>query len=303
MSSTSSIGSDPSVRKRACNRFREEQKRLAAEKYREAVELYASTALTVQEISRRTGVSAPGLSAYIRRYRRDLLLKRHGVDAAESSPAGKGIRLRSNGPGQSLPAHAKYRDAVAACLDEAHIGLSVSEIAREFGLSATGLGNQLRAHYPEVSRLRERERARRGMGDNLPRGPRSYSMEQYSSAVDLLRARDVTVPEAARLCGVSLGGLRQHLSFYHKDVLSERAERRKERKRPVRGVEGAAPGTSVPSYGTPSAATEARYRDALDLYRTTRLPLQAIAERTGVNVNSFRGYLRRWHPDARRPEA
>ena len=49
------------------------------EKYREAVELYASTDLTCVEISRRCSVSLAGFKGYICKYRRDLLLPRYGA--------------------------------------------------------------------------------------------------------------------------------------------------------------------------------------------------------------------------------
>ena len=312
MSSASSLGSVPSVRKRASNGFQREQKARAEARYRAAVELYATTDLSLREICRRTEVPESGFSAHIRRHHRDLLLKRNGivVGPASSVTVSEGgigaIRLRSNGPGQSLAAREKYRAAVSACLEESRIVQSVSEIAREFGLSATGLGNQLRAHYPEVSKLRERERARRGLGDNLPRGARRYSVSQYAGAVELLRSRtDLTVPEAARLYGVSVGGLRQHLSYYHRDVLALRSARRRTgRGQGVSADRCEARSSKRPcgeEVATPVSKRSAQYAEALELYRTTHLPVGEICRRTGVNVSSFRYHLRRWHPDAQRP--
>ena len=54
-----------------------------------------------------------------------------------------------------------------------YIEYNVSQIAREFGLSGTNLGRQLRTHYPEVLESRERVRQRLGLDDGLPRGTRT----------------------------------------------------------------------------------------------------------------------------------
>ena len=78
----------------------EYQKRLLAatrKKYRKATRLYARTNLSCPEIARRTGVSPTGFCRYIRRYHRDLMLRRH--DLAVSKRAARQIRLRRGGAG------------------------------------------------------------------------------------------------------------------------------------------------------------------------------------------------------------
>ena len=54
-------------------------------KYREAVGLYGSTALSLRAICVRCGVSYAGLRSYLYKYRRDLLLSRHGVAVPSAS--------------------------------------------------------------------------------------------------------------------------------------------------------------------------------------------------------------------------
>lgn len=98
--------------------------------------------------------------------------------------------------GQRPDTHAKYKEAIAACDSMDYIEYNVSQIAREFGLSGTNLGRQLRTHYPEVLEFREQARKRLGLDDGLPRGTRPWCKEQYAEAVELLRAdRYVTVQE------------------------------------------------------------------------------------------------------------
>ena len=86
-----------------------------AEKYREAVGLYGSTVLGVRAICARCGVSYAGFRSYLYKYRRDLLLSRHGVVALSASDAAR-TRLRGC-RGQTASARVKYGDAIAACGD------------------------------------------------------------------------------------------------------------------------------------------------------------------------------------------
>ena len=65
-------------------------------KYREAVELYASTDLTCVEISRRCSVSLAGFKGGICKYRRDLLLPRYGIRCDPEEAVGIGMGQRRN---------------------------------------------------------------------------------------------------------------------------------------------------------------------------------------------------------------
>lgn len=261
------------------------------EKYHRAVELYASTDLTCVEISRRCGVSLKGFKGYICKYRRDLLLVRHGIECGPEQTAGIKIDQRRS---QRPATRAKYREAVAACDSMEYIAYNVSQIAREFGLDGTNLGRQLYTHYPGVIERREKERRRLGLGDNLPRGTRPFCKEQYAEAVELLRGeRYLTVQEVAERCNVSYSGLEQHLIFYHEELINNRIEIRK---RAV-GQQRKGKITGRGSVHAPKPATEEKYAEALRLYRTTPLSASRIARQTGVTRKGFCGYLQKWHKD------
>lgn len=260
-------------------------------KYREAVELYASTDLTCVEISRRCSVSLAGFKGYICKYRRDLLLPRYGIRCDPEEAAGTGMGQRRS---QRPATRAKYREAVAACDSMDYIACNVSQIAREFGLSGTNLGKQLRTHYPGVIERREEVRRRLGLGDNLPRGTRSQCRERYAGAVELLRGdRYVTMQEAAERCNVSYQGLKQHLAFYHEELVNDRIGIRK------RAVGQRRKGkiTGRGSVHAPQPAIVAKYAEALHLYRTTPLSARKIARQTGLPVKGFYKYLQTWHMD------
>lgn len=257
-------------------------------KYAKAVELYADTDMPLCKIAAACGVNVGGLGNYLRRYWRELVLRRNGISAGEC-----GIKIIQPGR-QNVLAHAKYKDAVAACDSLEYIDLNVSQVARKYGLDGTALANFMRVHYPDTLVWREKVRRRLGISDNLRHGARRKCAEQYAEAVEKYRTTEMTVSEVARMCGVSEGGLSQHLRFYHKDVVEQKRRERRSR----------AAGDKV--YGLmmgngrkyqPSPETEKKYAGALALYKTTALTVKEIVRRTGVSKEGFRSYLHKWHRD------
>lgn len=260
-------------------------------KYRPALELYATSDLSTVEICRRCEVSLNGFSRYIGIYHRHLMLERNGIKCSREEAGGIKMNQRR---GQRPETHAKYKEAIAACDSMDYIEYNVSQIAREFGLSGTNLGRQLRTHYPEVLEFRERARQRLGLDDGLPRGTRPWCKEQYAEAVGLLQAdRYVTVREAADRCDVSYTGLEQHLIFYHKELVENRIKVRKKAVRQQRKGKITGRGT----LHAPKPETVEVYAEALHLYRTTPMSARTIAKRTGVSVKGFYEHLRTWHKD------
>ncbi len=204
--------------------------RRASARYAEAVSLYATTRLTIREICALTGDSHRAFSAYLCQNHRDLILRRHGLEGL------KEVKLRG-AKGQSTEAYLKYHDAIAAADSVEYIDYNVSQIARIFGLDGTGLGNQLRHHYPEIIPRREKERRRLGVHDNIHRGVRPWCAQRYARAVEMLHTTDWTVDEVAETCDVTPNGLREHIACYHKELVKIREEKRLQamRQEKVRG--------------------------------------------------------------------
>ncbi len=219
------------------------------------------------------------------------MLERNGI---KCSPEEAGSIKVSQRRGQHPETHAKYKEAIAACDSMNYIEYNVSQIAREFGLNGTNLSRQLRTHYPEVLEFRERARQRLGLNDGLPRGTRPWCKEQYAEAIEILHDdRYITVQETAERCNVSYAGLKQHLIFYHKELVDNRIKIRQQATRHQRKGE-------ITGRGTPHAAkpeTVAMYAEALHLYRTTPLSARKIARQTGVSIKGFYNYLQTWHKD------
>lgn len=261
-------------------------------KYAEAVSLYADTELPLRKIAERCQLTAGGLGAYLRRYWSELVLRRHHIPVDGKDP--KSIKIIAAGQ-QNPVAHAKYKDAVEACDTMKYIDLNVSQIARKFNLDGTALANFMRVHYAEILTQREEIRRRLGINDNIHHGVRKACAEQYSEAVELYRSTDLTLPEVAEFCHVSKGGLGQHLRFYHKDILRQKRQVRRQAKKQRQKVRGELLGNGR-KY-EPSPRTVQKYAQALALYRNTALTMKSIVQQTGVSAEGFRSYLHKWHRD------
>ncbi len=188
---------------------------------------------------------------------------------------------------------AKYGDAICACNDMKYIEYNVSQIARMFHLDPSSLGKQLRLHYPEILQQREMVRVRLGINDNLHRGVKRQCRERYAEAVEHLRNSDDTIMQTAHIYGLSYSGLREHLLFYHKDIVAKRYRKRK------KAVSTKKPGvmTGNGSRHEPTQRQVEKYHEAIHLYRTTAMTQKEIVEATGVSPNGLRNYLRIWHPE------
>lgn len=259
----------------------------AAEKYREAVRIYAETDLSLTEIAERCNVSRKSLSAYIYRSHRDLLMKRNGIDKSPDT------KLRKS-KGQNSVTRRKYRDAIIDCDSMQHIDLNISEIARLHDLNPSALANQLRNHYPDVLERREKLRRQLGIGDNIQRGARMTSNEMYASAVKDLENPEITIQEAAEKNDVSFSGLKQHMLYYHKDLLDRREESRKKGQKSPKI--GELTGNGRRREATPE--TERKFAEAVEMYKSTNLSAAEIARREGLDLNQFRYHLKKWHRKA-----
>jgi hypothetical protein len=108
------------------------------ERYRRALEMYASTNLSGREICRICEVMESGT-----KYHRELVLARYAIMCSKEK-AGQ-IKLGQL-KGQLPATHIKYKDAIEACGSMDYIEFNVSQIARQFGLEGTNLGRQLCTH-------------------------------------------------------------------------------------------------------------------------------------------------------------
>ena len=255
-------------------------------KYGEAVHLYQSTNYTIRAICQSLNLSYPAFCSYLFRVHRDLILERHHL-SSHSNVKFRGKR------GQSTASHQKYKEAIEACDSMEYIEYSVSQIARIFDLNATALSNQLRRHYPEIVPNREQQRQKLGISQNIHHGVRSWCKEEYSKAVEVLKTTDMTIKEAAEYCNVSFSGLREHLTYYHPEIVNNRRFQRQEAVgQKTRGMRN-----GIWTKHEPSQATIAKYQPAIEMYQNTSLDIETIVLNTNVSLAGFRFYLRNWYPE------
>lgn len=269
------------------------QKRHALhEKYREALNLYIDTDMTQKAIAEKCKVSLDGLGNYLRRYWREQVLIRHHIYVDDVEP--DKVKIIAAGT-QSIKAHDKYKEAIAACDSLTYIEFNISQIARKFGLNGTALANYMRIHYQDTLVWREKIRHKLGINDNVHHGVRPECVLQYAEAVEMYHESNRTIPEIAELCNVSEGGLSQHLRFYHKDVLKQKKEERHQAQQKKSKTVGDLMGNG--RIYRPTSESEEKYKKALSLYKNTSLTMKEIVSQTGVQAEAFRFYVHKWYKD------
>ena len=255
-------------------------------KYRDAVNLYSDSELSIKDICERTGVGFCAFSSYLSKHHRDLIIKRHNLTEYAN------VKLRGS-KGQTTSAHYKYKDAIAACDNIEYLEYNISQIARIFDVDASALASQLRRHYPEIVPRREKHRKQMGIHVNLQYGVRSWSKEAYQTAVDMLQSSDMTIEEVANVCNVSHTGLREHILAYYPQITLKREKKRIDAKgQHVRGMRNGSW-----TIHEPERMSMEKYERAIEMYRTTSTDVEEIARLAGVNLSSFRYHLRTWHPE------
>lgn len=257
-------------------------------RYRAALEMYRTTTLSIIEICRLTHTPASAFRSFVCRVHRELMFAHNGIEISKEAASSTRLHERH---GQTAATRAKYGEAIAACGNIEYIKYTVSDIARIFHLDPSGLGQQLRTHYPEILEFREKERNRLGVNDNLHRGMKPWCREQYAEAVEHLRTTDDTIRQTAGLYNIPYAGLREHLLYYHKELVRKRADKRKRAKSSKK--RGALTGSGTRH--EPSPEQVEKYREAVRLYRTTAMTQKEIVAATGVTMSGLRNYLRIWN--------
>lgn len=263
--------------------------------YAPAVELYASTQLSIREIAETTGITPKALSHYLSKHHRPLLYKRYNIEMPEGD---RPVKIKSP-RGQSRATHLKYKEAIEASGDIAYVEYNISEIARLFGVNPTGLSSQLRVHYPHILPAREALRKRLGIADGRHRGAKPASKSAYENAVPLYKDTDLTIQEVADSLGISRSGFGQYMRFYHHEAIEAKARRRREAKRVYHQRETGNLSGNGQKYG-PKKETEIQYESALRLYREGHKNLKEVIRETGVSSAGFKHYLDQWQREARR---
>lgn len=166
------------------------------EKYAAALELYRNTALTVDEIARRTGVSAAGFCFHLRKWHKELVLERSGITGeVDETTDLRSVRRRMK------TVAVKYEEAIESLRQKPR---PVARVAAEFGLQPEVFRDYLHKHEPELARQQGMMRIENG------RCVSRRSETKYAEAIALYS----TTTESLKSIAVRLGLTYNSLSGY-----------------------------------------------------------------------------------------
>ena len=192
--------------------------------YKEAIRLYRTTAMTMDDIVKATGITFNGFKNYLRMWHIDLMLERRGITSADN----KEETLRTSKQYLKSTA-AKYAEAI----EELKInGESTAVVAKKYNLNSDSFREYLYEHEPELAE-------RLGM-TILPNGKRvlARSANKYDEAIGIYKASTESLKSISARLGIqykSIGGfIRRNypdIIEIHNRLVEEENQRRKEQAR------------------------------------------------------------------------
>lgn len=281
------------------------------EKYGQALHLYRTTALTIEEIVAQTGVNPGGFAHHLRMWHPELVAERRGFDG--TTPLTETKRYRKDTAEKYIRAIERLRTS----------DLPTAKVAAEFGMKPETFRTYLREHCPELAEARGMTKT--GNGRTVSR----RSADKYAEALHLYETTSEPLRSIAGRLGLtynSVGGFirRNHpeaierhnalltsaaetfaegierlrngsetvnavmddlgygeyFRHYVKEHHPELLERRRERRTVVR-----------------KEKTAGKYAGAIASLRAGGCTMKEAAERHGVNLSSFRKYLYKHEPE------
>lgn len=252
------------------------------EQYAAAVRMYATSDRSITEIARACGVSEGGFSQHLRFYHQDLLQRK-----LEKRKAARGKEKKQlgelTGNGHQYKPLPKTVEKYAGALElYRHSTLTIDEIARRTSVSAAGFCFYLRKWHRELVLERSGITGQIDEKADLRSMRRRMKIvtEKYAAAIESLRQEPRPVARVAADFGLQPEVFRDYLHKHESDLARQQ------------GMMRIGNGRCV------SRRSEAKYAEAIELYRTTTETLKSIAVRLGLTYNSLSGYVRRNHPEA-----
>lgn len=185
----------------------------AVEKYAEAVRLYRTTLMSVNQIAKEVQVSKNGLNDYLHRWHKDLICQRKNIPYKE----GESIdwsQIRKYNPATK----AKYAQAICKLKES---GRPTSKIAAEFGLHPECFRSYLKEHEPELYAQQGMTRTSKG---NTMLG---RSMEKYREAMHLYATTTESLKSLAKRFGLNDCSLRQFIQRHFPELIEQRKKLQK----------------------------------------------------------------------------
>ena len=163
-------------------------------KYTEALALYRDTPMLLKDIVAKTGVPMGGFRSYLRKWHRNLVLERSGIEETDKDVDLRVTRLRIK------TTAAKYTIAIAKLKAG---GCSMQSVAKEYGFKPDTFRDYLHKHEPELAEKLGMTRNKEGKRVS------NQSEEKYAEAIRLYETTAEPLKSIARRLGLvynSLGG-------------------------------------------------------------------------------------------------
>lgn len=256
-------------------------RKVCAEQYREAVELYRSTEMTLPEIAEICHVSGSGLSQHLRFYHKDVIeQKRRMRKQAAIKQSKKRGGLLGNGRKYEPACRTEQKYAEALALYR-NTDLTMKDIVRKTRVPAEGFRFYLHKwHKTLVWEHLGITGHPSGQTDLRKAGRRMKTVAaKYAEAIKSLKENPRPSARVAAEFGFHPEVFRSYL-HKHEPELAGQIGMTHNREGKLVSVRG-----------------EKKYSEAVRLYETTAESLKAISRRLGLTYNSVGGYIRRNRPD------
>lgn len=178
------------------------------EKYKEALELYRNTALTVKDIAQKTCVPLEGFRYYLRTWHRDLILEHRGGDITSADR--DNIDLKQTKRYLKSTA-AKYAEAIAKLKSGG--GGTIAAVAKEFGLNAETFRMYLKEHEPQLAS--QYGMMKTANGKNVSR----RATEKYAEAIKLYETTNEELKSIAKRLGIVYNSLGNYVRRNRPEVI------------------------------------------------------------------------------------
>ncbi len=284
----------------------------AVEKYAEAVELYRTTAMHIEDIAAKLRLNNISLGAHIRQWFPELVVERRGFD--------KGTKLSETKRYKKATAE-RYAEAIEML--KRNGTLSTQSVAKKYGFQPEVFRAYLKEHEPEIFRDRGMTTAENGrrvgvrssekyaeairlyattseplksiakrlglvyisLGNyvrrNFPELIEQHnallvsSADRFAPGIEMLRTTDKTIGAVMNELGYN-EYFRMYVKEHHPELLKRETVVRKCEKMP---------------------AIAKKYAKAISLLESSSDTMKDIAERLGLNYSSFRKYMYKHHPE------
>lgn len=172
-------------------------------RYEEAIEMYRTTSLDVQDIARITSVDLGGFRYHLKTWYPELMVERRGFDKTVDLSQTK--RYKKSSAEKYIKAIERLRDS----------DLPTAKVATEFGLNPETFRMYVREHYPELTAVRGMTKACNGKTVSR------CSAAKYAEALHLYETTSEPLKSIAERLGLTYNSVGGFIRRNHPDAINK----------------------------------------------------------------------------------